>query len=248
MGFPSKTMASVAAASHGFSTRNIGLKSIPTETKKSTANASRIGSASDAARERKIAPPDDHSRQERAERHGRSEELGGADGDGERRDQNGEREELARMRLRNPREQPWDGPPANDESDRHERHELDDGEPSGKKHVAEAGRGDRRGEHDENEHREDVFDDEPAHADVPDGRVKLAPFDEQAHEHDRARDRKRDAEDDGPEPFEAESVTNDRSDAGRGEREPRRGRHARRVGPGRAPRGETAARRRTRAR
>ncbi len=44
------TIASVPANSHGESSSDAGSSSIPTETKNSTANASRIGSASDAAR------------------------------------------------------------------------------------------------------------------------------------------------------------------------------------------------------
>jgi hypothetical protein len=44
------TTASVPARSSGLSTSDSGDSSMPTETKKSTAKASRSGSASDAAR------------------------------------------------------------------------------------------------------------------------------------------------------------------------------------------------------
>ena len=49
-GLPTSTMASAATSSSGCSSTCIGFSSMPTETKNSTANASRIGSASDAAR------------------------------------------------------------------------------------------------------------------------------------------------------------------------------------------------------
>ena len=49
-GFPTSTTASVEASSAGMPQAVRGSSSIPTETKNETANASRIGSASDAAR------------------------------------------------------------------------------------------------------------------------------------------------------------------------------------------------------
>ena len=50
MGLASSTIASVAASSPGDVKTVLGSKSIPTDTKNSTANASRIGRASEAAR------------------------------------------------------------------------------------------------------------------------------------------------------------------------------------------------------
>src|SRR5438128_2991243 len=49
-GFPIMTTASVSTTSEGARSKWPGSSSIPTDTKKSTANASRIGSASEAAR------------------------------------------------------------------------------------------------------------------------------------------------------------------------------------------------------
>ena len=46
---PTTMIRNVASTCHGWSTRMCGLNSIPTETKNSTANASRIGSESAAA-------------------------------------------------------------------------------------------------------------------------------------------------------------------------------------------------------
>jgi hypothetical protein len=50
IGLPMITTASAPATSPGEANSAAGSRSIPTETKKSTANASRIGKASDAAR------------------------------------------------------------------------------------------------------------------------------------------------------------------------------------------------------
>jgi hypothetical protein len=47
---PPTITASVASTAHGRSTRTCGLKSMPTETKNSTAKASRSGNASSVAR------------------------------------------------------------------------------------------------------------------------------------------------------------------------------------------------------
>ena len=49
-GLPTRTTASVAATSPGACTREAGVRSMPTDTKNKTANASRMGRASDAAR------------------------------------------------------------------------------------------------------------------------------------------------------------------------------------------------------
>ena len=49
-GLINRTIARVPPNSHGESSSEAGSSSIPTETKNSTANASRIGSASAAAR------------------------------------------------------------------------------------------------------------------------------------------------------------------------------------------------------
>src|SRR6478735_6945043 len=49
-GLPTSTMASAPSTSRGDCNKAAGASSMPTDTKNSTANASRIGSASDAAR------------------------------------------------------------------------------------------------------------------------------------------------------------------------------------------------------
>ena len=83
----------------GASTRMRGSNSMPTETKNSTAKASRIGSASVAARWLNSDSPHDHAGEERAQRHRDAEQLGGAERDRQRHAQHGQREQLARAGM-----------------------------------------------------------------------------------------------------------------------------------------------------
>ena len=68
----------MASTARGSSTRIAGLNSMPTETKKSTAKASRSGSVSCAARWLKSRLAQDHAGEEGAEREGHAEQLGRA--------------------------------------------------------------------------------------------------------------------------------------------------------------------------
>src|SRR4051812_2548038 len=117
-GFPTRTIAIVAKVRGRFAAMACGSRSMPIDTKKRTAKASRMGIASDAARA-EIRLTDDHTGQKRAERHRCAEKLGRPDGDPEDDDQNGECEELARACLGDVREE------LRNETPTHEQHERD---------------------------------------------------------------------------------------------------------------------------
>ena len=102
-----------------------GSSSIPTETKNSTANASRIGSASDGRPQAVVGSPDDHAGQERAERHRDAEDQRRADGDAERDHEHRQREELARPRVRDVVEHARNDPRADDGREGDQRRHLE---------------------------------------------------------------------------------------------------------------------------
>ena len=86
-----------------------GSNSMPTETKNSTANASRSGSDSSAARWLSSDSLEHHAGEEGAEREGHAEQLGRAIGDAERDGQHRQAEQFARAggadALQHPRDQ-----------------------------------------------------------------------------------------------------------------------------------------------
>ena len=73
---------------------------MPTETKNSTAKASRSGSDSSAARWLSVGFAEDHAGEEGAERKRHAEQLGRAEGDAERDGEHREPEQLARAGMR----------------------------------------------------------------------------------------------------------------------------------------------------
>ena len=85
---------------------------MPTETKNSTAKASRSGSVSCAARWLSVGLAQDHAGEERAERERDVEQRRGPVGDAERDRQHGEAEQLARAGMRHVMQQPRDDAPA----------------------------------------------------------------------------------------------------------------------------------------
>ena len=101
-------ISSVASSGSGCETMMDGLNSMPTETKNSTAKASRSGSVSCAARWLSVELAQDHAGEERAEREGDVEQGRGAVGDAERDRQHREAEQLARAGMRHIVQQPRD--------------------------------------------------------------------------------------------------------------------------------------------
>ena len=96
--------------------RIAGSNSMPTETKNSTAKASRSGSVSCAACWLSSRFAQDHAGEERAEREGDAEQLGRAEGDAERDRQHREPEQFARAGVgdvvQHPRDRRGGRPPA----------------------------------------------------------------------------------------------------------------------------------------
>ena len=97
---------------------------MPTETKNSTAKASRSGSdlGRGALAESRLAQ--DHAGEEGAERERDAEQLGGAEGDAERDRQHGEAEQLARAGMRDVVQEPRDHRAADHEHDDDEGRDL----------------------------------------------------------------------------------------------------------------------------
>ena len=81
---PTRMMSSVANTGNGSRTRIVGSNSMPTETKNSTAKASRSGSVSVAALLAQFRLAQDHAGEEGAERERDAEQLGRAERDAER--------------------------------------------------------------------------------------------------------------------------------------------------------------------
>ena len=154
---------------------------MPTETKNSTAKASRsgrtllrplVGSSS-------ISPR--HAGEESAERERHAEQLGRAEGDAERDREHAEPEQLARPGMRDIVQEPRDHAPADDQHERDEGGDLgerdgDDAAMPGRCRAAREARaalgcrrppsdaGERRHEHQRQDHGE-VLDDQPADGD-----------------------------------------------------------------------------------
>src|SRR6476620_6239623 len=89
-GLPTSTIASAPSTSAGDCSSAAGASSMPTETKNSTANASRLGRGAQAV----LRSPDDHPREKCAEGHRHAEDVRGSDRDAERQHQHRQREQL----------------------------------------------------------------------------------------------------------------------------------------------------------
>ena len=121
-------MNSVPSTGSGSRTRLIGSNSMPTETKNSTAKASRSGSDSSAARWLSSDSLEDHAGEEGAERERHAEELGRAEGDAERDREHGEPEQLARSGVGDRVQDPRDDTPPDEQHEGDEGSDLGDGE------------------------------------------------------------------------------------------------------------------------
>ena len=249
-GLPTRMTASVAATSTGASSRCRGSNSIPTETKKSTAKASRIGRASVAARRLNSDRPTTIPARNAPSAIETPKSLRRSDGDAEGEDEDGQREQLARAGGGDAVEQPGDEPPPPTRNvSATSAATLTSGEPDGRAAIAAApapARAEDGRQQHQHEDREQVLDDEPADGDVAGRRVQVVVVGQHADQHDGAGDRDRHAEDDArptsPSRTRAPtSVPEQRSRRGSG-RARRAGRPAARRA---APRGGTAGRRRT---
>ena len=118
---PTRMMNSVPSTCHGWVSRIVGLNSMPTDTKNSTANASRNGRLSCAARLRELAFAEDHAGKERAERQADAEQIRGARRNAERDGQHRQPEQLAAAGVRGEMQNPRNDPPPD------HQHEADEG-------------------------------------------------------------------------------------------------------------------------
>jgi hypothetical protein len=132
--------------------------------------------------------------EERAERERDIEQHRRAVCDAERDRQHGEREELARARARDLVQDPrHDAAPA-DEHERDEDRDLQRREPEAEQELAgldrsAAGRRRERGQEHQREHHREILDDEPADGDPAVQGIELVALFECTQQHDRARDR-----------------------------------------------------------
>ena len=117
-------IATVASTASGCSTSTAGLNSMPTETKNSTAKASRSGSASSVARWLSFALAQHHAGEEGAQREGDVEQLRRAEGDAERDRIDREAEQLARAGMRGVVHDPGDHPAPDHQHHRDEGRDL----------------------------------------------------------------------------------------------------------------------------
>ena len=99
---------------------------MPTETKNSTAKASRSGSVSAAACWLSARLAQDHAGEEGAEREGDAEELRRAEGDAERDREHRQAEQLARAGVGDVVQEPRDHAAADDQHEGDERGDLGD--------------------------------------------------------------------------------------------------------------------------
>ena len=97
-----------ARTGSGLASRKVGSSSMPTDTKNSTAKASRSGSASAAAWWLMSDSPTTSAGEERAERERDAEDARGDERDAEGDGQDGEREQLARALAGDDQQQPRD--------------------------------------------------------------------------------------------------------------------------------------------
>ena len=122
----------------------------------------------------------------------------------------GQRKQLARSGVGNVIEHIWNDAGADDDRESHERGDFQrrHGQCKDDARVRPAVSKQHRQQH-EREHREQIFDDQPADGDVSGRRMKVAVIGEHADEHDGARDRERHAEDDPRRPAPAEPTRDD---------------------------------------
>ena len=205
-GFPTSTMPSVAATRPGASTRYAGSKSMPTETKNSTAKASRIGSASAAARrlnsERPTTMPARNAPSAIDTPNSMADPTAMPRASTSTVSVNSSRERVPATRSSS-QGMAWP-PTRNVKATRAAI--LSAATPSAcampaapAPPAAEQGR-----EQDEHDDGEQVLDDQPADGDVPGRRVQVAVVGQHPHQHDGARHRDRQAEHQagGPAPAE----------------------------------------------
>ncbi len=199
---PTTMISSVASSGSGSRSTIVGSNSMPTETKNSTAKASRSGSVSSAARWLSSRLAQDHAGEEGAERERHVEQRAGAEGDAERDREHGQAEQLARARVRHAVQHPGNDPLADHQHDRDEgRHLAERRAATGSASApAPAPRscpcrmpGQRRQQHQRQDHHE-VLDDQPADGDAAALGLDQPPLLQRAQQHDRAGHRQREAE------------------------------------------------------
>ena len=123
------TMISTSRARRAARARTIiGSNSMPTETKNSTAKASRSGSVSLRRALAQLGFAQDHAGEEGAERERHVEQHRRAEGDAERDRQHRQAEQLARAGMRDVVQDPRDHAPADDQHDGDEGRDLADGD------------------------------------------------------------------------------------------------------------------------
>ena len=192
---------------------------MPTETKNSTAKASRIGSASVAARRLNSDRPTTMPARNAPRAIETPKSLADPTAMPSATTEHGQGEQLPRAGRGHAVEQPGDEPPADEERQGHQRGDLDHGEPEADGDPPRPGSAaaeDGRQQH-QHEDGEQVFDDQPADRDVAGRRVQVAVVREDAHQHDRARHRDRQAEDDAGRPAPAEGDADQGAEQGRDE-------------------------------
>jgi hypothetical protein len=212
-------MASVAAIRAGSSMRKCGSRSIPTDTKNSTANASRIGIASAAARrlnsERPTTMP--------ARNAPRASDIPKATADQAAMlsavarivSVNSSRDRVAAMRSST---QGINRPPTTSVKTASAA-TFSAASPRLIPDVRRlrGGAGEERRQQDEHQHGEQVLDDEPADGDVAGRCVQIVAVGKHPYQDDRAGDRQREAEHDPRGPVPAERVRDAGAQAGRDE-------------------------------
>ena len=214
---PITMMATVASTGPGCAHENRGIEQHADrdEEQHREGVAKRQGLLSRLVAERRFR--EDHAGEEGAERERHPEQLGRAEGDAERDGEHREPEQLARARMGHVVQHPGDEAPADDQHDADERSHLDEGQRQRDPHAVrvdpadETGRGHRivgsrgigtaaedAGQGRQQNQREDhgeVLDDQPPHRDAPLLALDQAPLLERAQQHDRARHRQGQAED-----------------------------------------------------
>ena len=116
----------------------VGSNSMPTETKNSTAKASRKGKRLGGGLLAELRLAQDHAGEEGAQREGHAEQLGGPESRAERDDQHRQAEQLAAAGMRHVMQNPRDDPLADDQHDGDEGRDLGGGQPERERDVGEA--------------------------------------------------------------------------------------------------------------
>ena len=180
-----------------------GSNSMPTETKNSTAKASRNGSDLGGGLLAELRFAQHHAGEEGAERERDAEQLGRRVGDAERDRQNGEAEQLAAAGMGDVMQDRRDELLADDQHDGDEKAELGEQERDREHDLGELGRclhlakqGGQTGQQHEHQHHGDVLHDQPADGDPPALGLEQPPLLQHAQQHHGARHRQRDSEDD----------------------------------------------------